>query len=193
MAMLNVKTYPDERSHPNRLFGQPTKVLHDFEADIKAAKENGESSGFVVLVSRLHDILVLFDRVYEEAAMWKRLGKLGRKKGKENQKKHPHPAVFAEGRSIERRVCGIGLPDPIFAAFRANVSPSAWAKGEFEWIVDPEELLGDSIDQMCEIRQDAYQDNNAKPADVGKKQAAYLGCYQVMLLKLARMGKLESA
>jgi hypothetical protein len=51
-------------------------------------------------------------------------------------------------------------------------------------------ILNDTIDQLCDVVRTAYFDNRSDPAVVGKKQAAYLACYQVVLLKLARMGKL---
>ena len=83
-----------------------------------------------------------------------------------------------------------GLVYPIIAAFRANVSKDAWSQGRFEWIVDPEVLLRETIPTMSKVVKNEYYDNNSKPADVGKKEAAYRGCYADIMIKLARMGKL---
>lgn len=186
MAALNPSIFPgDGGKQPNTLFGQPAKVLKHFVED---------DESFSILLPRLHEILVLSERVLEECARYSvaqpRLALLNRRKGKENQKKSPRPALFATGRQIDRRVF-TGLVYPIFAAFRANVSEADWKKGEFSWVVDPEQLLLETIDQLCAVIRTAYTDNRSDPAVVGKKQAAYLACYQVVLLKLARLGKLS--
>ncbi|MCC5620237.1 hypothetical protein LC574_02410, partial [Nostoc sp. CHAB 5715] len=190
MAALNLDRFPDENKHPNVIFGQPANVLRIFAEDT----DNEETeNGFAKMLPKLHDVLILHDRVMEECARYTkeqpRLALLNRRKGKENQKKKPRPAYFANDRMIDRRIF-IGLIYPIFSAFRANVSPTAWQDGKFEWIVPPCELLNETIDQLCEVIRQAYVDNNGVPATIGKKQAAYLACYQVVLLRLARKGKL---
>lgn len=191
-AALNLDLFPEEGTkHPNKLFGQPSKVLNEYVQDLDS---NGEDGSFHRMLPRLHEILVLWERVTEECARYSqaqpRLALLNRRKGKENQKKSPRPAVFAAGRTIDRRIF-VGLVFPIFAAFRANISPRAWDEGKMEWIVDPEQLLTDSIDQLCDVVRRAYVDYRT-PAEVGKKEAAYLACFQVVQLKLARMGKLAA-
>ncbi|WP_082711282.1 AIPR family protein [Methylobacterium indicum] len=191
MAALNPSLFPgDNGKQPNSIFGQPAKVLKYF-----VDEEDGDGGGFSTMLPHLHEILVLWERVLEECARYStsqpRLALLNRRKGKENQKKSPRPALFAAGRTIDRRVFS-GLVYPIFAAFRANVSEKDWKKGKMSWVVDPELLLEETIDQLCAVIRTAYTDNRSDPAVVGKKQAAYLACYQVVLLKLARMGKLSS-
>jgi hypothetical protein len=191
MAALNLDLFPEDGKQPNTLFGQPTRVLSGFVEDI----DQGADSAYGKMLPHLHDILSLYDHVYEECARYskdhKRLALLMRRKGKETQKKNPRPAVFAEDVVIDRRIFA-GLMYPVFAAFRANVSPKAWARGRFEWIVDPVELLTETIDPLCEVIRQAYEDNGGDPAWVGKKQAAYLSCYHVVLLRLARKGKLAN-
>jgi hypothetical protein len=54
-------------------------------------------------------------------------------------------------------------------------------------------LLDNTIEEMMEIVKQEHIDNNRKPADVGRKEAAYRGCYSVMTMELARQGKLEIA
>lgn len=44
-----------------------------------------------------------------------------------------------------------------------------------------------------EIVKQEHVDNNRKPAEVGRKEAAYRGCYSVMMMELAKLGKLELA
>jgi hypothetical protein len=183
MALLNLKAYPNEDDHPNDVFGQPRAVLDAFKNDI------GDSdSAFRRMYPRLHDILILWDRIQEETAKAENLGLLGRKRGKEVRKKDPKKGIFS-GRLIDRPAFA-GLIYPIIAAFRANVSKEAWAEGRFEWIVDPEVLLKEAIPAMSKVVKSEYSDNNSKPAEVGKKEAAYRGCYADIMIKLARMGKL---
>ena len=183
MTLLNLKAYPNEDDHPNSVFGQPRAVLDGFKTDI----ESGDSA-FKKMYPKLHDILVLWDRIQEETAKADHLGLLGKKKGKEIRKRNPRKGVFS-GRTIDRPVF-TGLKYPIIAAFRADVSKPAWAAGKFEWIVDPEILLKETVPTMCKAVKNEYNDNNSKPADVGKKEAAYRGCYADIMIKLARMGKL---
>lgn len=191
MVALNLDLFPEDGKQPSILFGQNARVLSGYVEDIA----DEDNSAYRKMLPRLHDILCLYDRVYEECARSSRdrprLGLLNRRKGKENQKKSPRPAVFADGAVIDRRVFS-GLLYPVFAAFRANVSTKAWKRGKFEWIVDPEELLDETIDALCDVVRTAYFDNGSDPAWVGKKQAAYLSCYHVVLLRLARKGKLAS-
>lgn len=190
MAAMNLNLFPDENKQPNVLFGQPAKVLDGFLSDMKK-----KDSAYRILIQRMHEILVLFERVAEETSKHThkqpRLGGLGKNRGKNLQAKNPRPAIFAEGRVIERRYFN-GLVYPIFSAFRANVDPRAWKQGRFEWLADPEALLTETVDQLCAVVRTAYEDNRSDPAVVGKKHAAYFACYQVVLVKLARMGKLAA-
>lgn len=195
MAMLNISEFPDgSERHPNTLFGQPTKVLKHFQDDLK----NGSKSVYRRMYPSLHEILVLWDRVYEESVRYMskdepRLSLLGRKPGEDNQKKNPRDSYFAHARKIDRRVTGIGLLYPIFAAFRANISPRAWNNGKFEWITNPEDLLVEQINQMCGYVRNEYYEQKRKPAEVGKKHSVYVACYQSVQIKLAKMGKLINA
>lgn len=194
MAALNVKLYPDESRSPNVVFGQPAKVLADFQQDM-AAPDDGGVSAYQLLMQHIHEILSLYDRVASEASKHTqkepRLGLLGKERGKNKQAKNPKPAPFAEGVEIERRFF-VGLIYPIFAAFRANIDQKAWAEGEFRWIMPPEDLLAETINDLCDVVRAAYGDLNNDPAQVGKKPSAYRSCYQVVLLRLLRAGKLSS-
>jgi hypothetical protein len=147
------------------------------------------------MAPHVHEILSLFDRVAAEASRYTakepRLALLGRRKGKELLAKKPRPAPFAEDVTIDRRYF-VGLVYPIFAAFRANIDHKAWATGEFKWIMPPDELLAETINDLCDVVRAAYGDLNNDPAQVGKKPSAYRSCYQVVLLRLLRAGKLSS-
>jgi hypothetical protein len=194
MAALNLKLYPDETKSPNTVFGQPTKVLADFQADIDP-EENGGFSAYELMMPQAHEILSLFDRVASETQHYQskepRLALLGRKRGKDLLAKKPKDAPFAEDVIIERRYFA-GLIYPIFAAFRANIDQAAWQKGVFKWIMPPEELLAETINDLCDVVRAAYTDLNNDPAQVGKKPSAYRSCYQVVLLRLLRAGKLAA-
>ena len=171
MAALNVKLYPDEFKSPNVVFGQPNKVLAEFQADIEAEEDKGYST-YRLLTPHVHEILALYDRVASEASKTShkepRLGQLGKERGKNKQAKNPKPAPFADGVTIERRFF-VGLIYPIFAAFRANIDQKAWAKGKFQWIMPPEELLEETINDLCAVVRTSFYDLNSDPAQVGKQ------------------------
>jgi hypothetical protein len=86
----------------------------------------------------------------------------------------------------------LGFLFPMLAAFRANVSKEAWSQGRFEWLIDPEELLAEVIDEMADIVKQEFKDNNKLPAEVGRKEAAYRGCYGVVTLELAKRGVVQA-
>lgn len=47
----------------------------------------------------------------------------------------------------------------------------------FVFAVDPVDHLGDDIAEMADIVKEEFNDNNKLPAEVGRKEAAYRGCY----------------
>jgi hypothetical protein len=181
--------FPDRSTHPNKLFGQTKEVLKIFTSDMESA-----SPTFNRIIPHTHEILVLADRIMQAGI--DDLGKLkvsNAKKG--NRAKSPknlnRPAHFASG-TIGGRF-HLGWLYPALASFRANVSKEAWDKGEFLWLYDPFKLLNSTIYEMMEIVKQEHVDNNRKPAEVGRKEAAYRGCYSVMMMELAKLGKLELA
>ncbi|MBO1351254.1 MAG: hypothetical protein EBE86_029580 [Hormoscilla sp. GUM202] len=80
----------------------------------------------------------------------------------------------------------------MLAAFRANINHRAWEEGKLEWLVDPKDLLEKTIDEMARLVGQEHKDNKGKPAEVGKKEAAYRGCYSVMVMELAQRGIVTS-
>ena len=76
------------------------------------------------------------------------------------------------------------------AAFRANIDAKRWEEGALEWLDEPKSVLEATIVEMCEISQQEHIDNKNKPAEVGRKEAAYRGCYSVVTMELAARGKL---
>jgi hypothetical protein len=190
MALLNLELFPDRKTHPHTIFGKPKAVLDTF---IKDVKEN-DSRVFKRLVPHLHEILVLIDRIQQLAAP-KFPGKLKVSNTKKNNrvrspKNKDRKAHFAGG--IIDGHLHLGWLYPMAAAFRANISRAAWEQGKLEWLVKPEELLEATIDEMAEIVLKENEDNKGKPAEVGRKVAAYRSCYGVILMELAQRGILTS-
>lgn len=189
MSMLDLTTFPDRKSHPNGLFGHPKNVLVLFKKDLDLDKNRI----FDRIIPHLHDILVLTDKIQQHVAP-----SFGRYKAKNTKRdnrgrsilnRKGRPAYFANGK-IDGEVA-LGWLYPILAAFRANVSPDAWEEGRFEWLMDPHELLTATHEEMIRIVQQEHKDNNSKPAEVGRKEAAYRGCYGVVVLELAVRGLLR--
>lgn len=186
LAMLNLDEYPDRKTHPYGLFGQPKEVLRRFTEDL----DKGDKSVFNKMIPQIHDILVLTDWIQQQAMKSQvGLGRLkvsdAKKQNKAGSPKHKgRPAYFAGG-TIEGK-CHRGWLYPMLAAFRANISRDAWKKGKFEWMVEPGELLKVTVDEMAQVVKTEHMDNNRKPAEVGRKEAAYRGCYGVMTMELAK-------
>lgn len=184
MAVLNISKFPDRKSHPKGLFGQPAKVLEEFE--------NDQASGDPVydrMLPRLHDILRLADEVQRLGVKQLPRLKVKASRGKDNTGRvaapaHKNrPAYFAGG-----EIDGffpVGWLFPVVAAFRTNIDRAAWNKGEMKWIKDPFAVLKATIEELCEIIGQEHIENKEKPAEVGRKEAAYRGCYGVLALELA--------
>ena len=188
LAMFNLNVFSDRTTHPNKLFGQAKEVLRIFTEDMG---DSGKHA-FERIIPYTSEILVLSELIMQRGII--NLGKLkvsNAKKG--NRARSPRNlnrlAHFAGG-TIDGRFHQGWLYPPL-AAFRANISRDAWDKSEFRWLYDPFQLLDNTIDEMIEIVKQEHTDNNRKPAEVGRKEAAYRGCYSVTMLELAQLGKLE--
>lgn len=184
MALFNLERYPDRKRHPNDMFGSPKRVLELFTKDAASA-----APVFDRLLPKLHDILVLADRIQQDAVA--HVGKLKVKDTKQNNrvrspKYKNRPAHFAGG--TIGGLFPLGWLFPMLAAFRANISSTEWAKGNVVWVVDPEQLLNAVIDEMAEVIKQEHQDNLRKPAEVGRKEAAYRLCYGIVAMELAGRG-----
>lgn len=188
MGLLNLDKFPDRKSHPYTLFGQQKLVLEAFIEDSQR-----EDSSFEVILPKLHEILVLIDKIQQLSAP--KLGQLKISSAKTGarvgSKKHKDkPAHFAGGK-IGGNV-PLGYIYPMLAAFRANISYKAWTeKRQLEWLTDPFQLLEKTVEEMSLIIKQEHQDNKGKPAEVGRKEAAYRGCYTVLTLELAQRNLLE--
>jgi hypothetical protein len=190
MALFDLEQFPDRKSHPNKVFGHPKAVLQYFISDTDP--ENGNSKRvFDRILPKVHEILVLADRIQQEAV--KLLGRLKVKSAKgDNRVRSPRhrnrPAPFAGG-TIDGLI-HLGWLYPMLASFRANISREAWNEGRMEWIADPEDLLAEVIEEMASVVKQDHQDNKGKPAEVGRKEAAYRLCYGIMTVELAQRGLL---
>lgn len=180
----------DRRKHPNELFGQSKKLLDDFAKD--------EDQGFPVygkIIHRLPEILVLSDRIqqlaYERCAatLSRRKVSNAKKNNRAANPKYKREAFFAGGTIKGKFFDGWLLP--MVAAFRACVSHEDWKAGKLTWIVPPEDLLDDVIQEMVEHVMNTHEDYRDKPAEVGRKPPAYQLCYSAVQMALAQRGKLE--
>jgi hypothetical protein len=178
LGMFNLTRFPDRKKHPNVLFGQPKAVLDYFVAD----QQEGGPLVFDRVIPHTHEILVLADRIRQDAIH--HLGRLKVGGGKsQNRARSPKnkvgtPAYFAGG-TIDGAFPH-GWLCPMLAAFRANVDREAWAAGRFAWIQDPAGLLAATVEEMADIVKQEHTDNKQKPAEVGRKEAAYRLCYGVI-------------
>jgi hypothetical protein len=182
MAMLNIDQFPDRKSHPNKYFGQQRKVLTDFVED---------QAGPMVydrMLPKLHEILVLADEIQRLGV--KHLPSLkvskpsGKNTGRVAAEVHKQRPAYFSGKKIDG-FFPVGWLQPMLAAFRRNISVSAWEQGEFAWISDPFALLNEVIEEFCRVIREEHIENASKPAEVGRKEAAYRGCYAEVAVALA--------
>lgn len=187
LALLNVDAYPSHKSHPNKVFGQPGLVLKKFADD----QADDGPKVFDRLIPHVHDILVLSDRIQKLGV--KHLGRLkvtnSKKDNRVASEKHKDRDAYFDGGKIEG-FFALGWLYPVVAAFRVNIDRAAWDQGRLEWRVPPLELLDDTIEEMCQVIRQEHTDNKDKPAEVGKKDAAYRGCYGEIMMELAHRGLL---
>jgi hypothetical protein len=185
MAALNLSAFPDRKSHPNVYFGQTGKVLKEFVSDQTGSHP---AKHFDILLPKLHEILVLADEIQRRGV--KLLPRLkvknaqGKNTGRVAADAHKNRDAFFAGAQIEG-FFPVGWLYPMLSAFRTNISKEYWQKGKFKWINDPMELLDATIEEMCDIIKQEHLDNKDKPAEVGRKEAAYRGCYAVLALEVA--------
>jgi hypothetical protein len=118
MALFDLEQFPDRKSHPNKIFGHPKAVLQSFIADTDP--ENGDSQHvFDRILPKVHEILVLADRIQQEAVV--RLGRLKVKSAKGDNRvrsaRHRNrPPPFAAGtidgliHSVSRLSSHLGPP-----------------------------------------------------------------------------------
>lgn len=184
MAVFNQNRYPDRKRQPNDMFASSKSVLRLFTADAETG-----NPVFDRIVPKVHEILVLADEIQKKAVM-----KVGRLKVKETQsanrvRSQPNtnrPAHFADG--VIDGLFPLGWLFPMLAAFRVNVDRQAWDQGRLEWLVDPLVLLESVVEEMADVIRQEHVDNLRKPAEVGRKEAAYRLCYGIVAMELAQRG-----
>ncbi len=186
LSLLNLSQYPTSEKHPNDLFGTKQKVLKKYCEDIES-----NNSAFDILIPHTFEILKLSDEIKKECAKITSLYKIKNTddKNRVGSKEHKKSAIFSEG-----EISGLipqGWLYPMVAAFRANISISEWKKGNFHWLVEPDKLLPEVINEMTDKVTALHKDNKNKPAEVGRKATAYELCYATIFMKLAMAGKLE--
>src|SRR5262249_44185541 len=146
---------------------------------------------FDMILPKLHEILVLSDKIQQKGVIPLAKLKVKESKGKGGDRvrsaaNRNRPAFFSGG--TIGGLMHLGWTYPMLAAFRANISREAWAEGRFEWLVDPDELLEKVWEEMAEVVKQEHVDNKKKPAEVGRKDAAYRLCYSIVTMELAKEG-----
>lgn len=188
LGCFNMDKYPDRRKHPNDLFGQSKRLLEDFAKD-----EDDDFPVFGKVIAHLPEILVLSDKVqqiaYEECAstLSRRKVSNAKKNNRAANSKYKRPAFFAGGDIRGKFFDGWLLP--MVAAFRACVSMVDWKKGDFVWLLNPQDILEDVIQELVENVMNVHEDYDRKPAEVGRKPNAYQLCYSAVQMALAQAGK----
>ena len=188
LSVLDLKQYPGKDKNPNDIFGSKQKILNRYCTDI----EGKENSSFKILVSRIHEILILSDEIQKQCAAFTSYYKIKNKSeaNRVGSKEHKKNAIFAEG-----EIGGLipqGWLYPMLAAFRANVSQKSWNEGKLEWLMDPLEILPVVIKEMADIITNAHKEQKNKPGEVGRKATAYQLCYFSVFMHLVLKGKIGS-
>ncbi len=187
MGMFDLDRFPDRKIHPHILFGHPKEVLSQFVKDAEK-----KEPAYKRVLPRLHEILVLADRIQQAAV--KDLATLKVSPSKSGNRvaspRHKGKPAYFSGGTINGNL-PLGYLYPMLGAFRANASPSAWKAGRLEWLMDPTDLLASVKDEMAQIIKQEHKDSDMKPAEVGKREAAYRACYSVVTMELAQRGLLS--
>ena len=188
MAMLDKTAYSDHKKFPHTLFRQPKAVLQRFAEQVEKAEDPANGNvPYKIILPKLHEILAFSDRVQKAMAphMARYVSKTsatkkGVRSGNEKNKKIP---AYFDGGHIGGHI-HLGWLYPVFSAFRANIDFEAWKNGTFKWIQDPDKLLESTVEELCHVIQTVHGENNRMPAEVGKQESSYRGCYQVVLLEM---------
>lgn len=185
MAIFDLDRFPNHKTHPHPLFGHPKAVLKHFLE---------KNSTFDIILPQLHEILVLSEKL-QQAALDTQAIRIGQVKISESDgktrvgsKAHKNrPCYFADGKIDGYIPWGWLLP--MMSGFRAAVDQTAWKKKrKFVWIKDPNDLLPTVVDELADVTYRVHIDNKKKPADVGRKEAAYRLAYSAVMMELVSAG-----
>lgn len=180
MNLFDVEKYPDWTKYPNALFGHSKLVLDNFTQQ--------SCTSFDIITSKVHEILALSELVMEAVAV--HLGKV-KVSDADTAKRLGNPKSKRPGYFTDATVpkhFPVGWLYPMVGAFRANVDRKAWKKGKFAWLVSPEKIVPDVAEQLARVVYQEHKDNKHKPAEVGRKEAAYRSCYMTVVMALASRG-----
>jgi hypothetical protein len=187
MSLLDLSRYPDRKAHPHRIFGRQKVALDLFRTD---QAEDGEHV-FDRIIPRLHEIMVLTDEIQKGFATYLAQLKITSAKQNDRVASAPHKKLAAHfaGGTLGGKI-PLSWIFPALASLRANVDPEAWEKGKFQWRMDPVKLIEASMEEWAQIIRQEHQDSRGKIAEVGRREAAYRGCYSVVAVVLAENGYL---
>lgn len=182
LAILDVGRFSDKR-HPQGLYNRASLGIRYFKEDLQ--KSPAQVNRRILM---LPDILKLVDHV--RAAVPEAAKKNGFKFGmlsvdgeKAGSKKQRGQTLPFTGQKVDYRV-PMGWVTPIVAAFRANLKSDS--AGHLEWRLNCNELLKATIGDLTAVCLAEHRANGGRPEQVGKKEAAYARCYNVIELYLAK-------
>ncbi len=101
MALFDLERFPDRKTHPNKLFGQQKAVLQRFLEDTAPENPNNKHV-FDMILPKLHEILVLSDKIQRKGVIPLAKLKVKESKGKEGDRvrsaaNRNRPAFFSGG------------------------------------------------------------------------------------------------
>lgn len=190
MRMFDLNEFPNRRKkgvaprYPHKVFGQQKAVLDYFVEDLRS-----DNKVFERVLAKLPELLRLKDEIELRLApyvgKWAIEKKTAKKSGRAGDRRHKGRKLYAIDREVDNLVHK-GWLFPALAAFRALVDQKAWDDGRFEWLIEPMEIIDDVVAEMRSVIFAEHQANLWKPAEVGRKEAAYRGCQAVVAVELAQ-------
>lgn len=193
MRLFDLNTFPNRRTkdkapvYPHKVFGQQKAVLDFFVEDTDPKVTDRANSVFNRVLPKLPDLLRLRDEVERHLAphvgKWVVEKKSTKKTGRAGDRRHKGRKLYAIDQEVDNMVHK-GWLFPAVAAFRALVDQTAWDDGRFDWLVNPMQIIDDVIPEMMQVIFAEHRANLGKPAEVGRKEAAYRGCYGVVAVEL---------
>ena len=192
MRLFDLSDFPNRRprgsapTYPHKVFGQQKGVLDYFVGDFELPHHRRVFERILPVLPqllRLKDEVEL--RLAPKVGHWVVEKRTKKKSGRAGHKSHKKRPLYAINDEVDNLVHK-GWLLPAVAGFRALVDQDAWDEGRFEWLVDPMKIIDDVVPEMTEVIFAEHQANLGKPAEVGRKEAAYRGCYGVIAVERAQ-------
>jgi hypothetical protein len=165
-----------EKKHPVSLFARKEGIVRRFAE--QAAKDDGASGSFRILISKAPEILRLRDTI-EKRALELNIGryKAGKNTRIRSERSRENNLVFLN-EAVNGKI-SLGWIMPMLAAFRANVT---WDKPKhsFSWIVPINELVDSCMEKLVLGIRDVHEQENSRPEYVGRNAISWRMSYQAV-------------